>query len=301
MNKELENIAIEKGDRLKVISVKHLGELQELLDNFMKEEELNEFQKWIIKDLYRFGLPEVDFDVKSVILIAIHHPFYAEVEFCKDGRKNQVLSLVRADFRAADNYLADYMRSKEYSIRAEYNLPIKRLAVHSGLAKYGRNNITYIDGMGSNFSYAAYFTDMPCEEDTWGEVNNAKACEKCNACIDNCPTKAIRADRFLIDNQKCLSCLNEMPGEFPEWLPESIHHTIYDCLICQRICPMNAGQKNKILRGISFNEEETNMLLEGKPLDAFTEEAQDKIRLLGMDEWYAAMPRNLSIVLGRLE
>ncbi len=297
MNKELENLAKNNGDRLKVISVKHLKELQELLDNFSKEEELNDFQKWILKDLYRFGLPEVDFDVKSVILIAIHHPFYAEVEFCKDGRKNQVLSLVRADFRAADNYLADYMKLKGYSILAEYNLPIKRLAVHSGLAKYGRNNITYIDGMGSNFSYAAYFTDMPCEEDTWGEVNNAKACEKCNACIDECPTNAIRADRFLIDNQKCLSCLNEVPDEFPEWLPESVHHTLYDCLICQRICPMNAGQQKKILKGISFNEEETNMLLEGKPLDTFSEETQDKIRLLGMDEWYAAIPRNLSMVL----
>ncbi|WP_256311538.1 hypothetical protein [Tissierella carlieri] len=50
---------------------------------------------------------------------------------------------------------------------------MKRLGEHSDLAKYGRNNVTYVDDLGSNFSYTAYFSDIMCEEDTWGEVENA--------------------------------------------------------------------------------------------------------------------------------
>ena len=32
------------------------------------------------------------------------------------------------------------------------NIPLKRLAVESGAAVYGRNNITYVDGLGSLYS-----------------------------------------------------------------------------------------------------------------------------------------------------
>jgi epoxyqueuosine reductase len=111
--------------------------------------------------------------------------------------------------------------------------------------------------------------------------------------MENCPTGAIRKDRFLIDNQKCLSFVNESPGEFPDWIPVIAHHTLYDCLICQRICPMNYQQVDNINECISFTEEETYMLLDGKPINTFSEELKTKIYILGIDEWYKAIPRNL--------
>lgn len=293
MNSEFEKVAIEYGDRLKVISIEHLKELREIIENFKEQEELNDFQKWIINELYQFETPIEDFKVNSIILIAIHHPFYAKVDFHKDGKKKTFLSLVRSDFNKTEEYLRKFVEGNGYSIKVAKNLPMKRLGIHSGLAKYGRNNITYVDGLGSNFSYAAYFSDMMCKEDTWGEVKNAVSCNKCNLCIENCPTGAILEDRFLIDNQKCLSCINEIPGEFPAWIPITAHHTLYDCLICQRICPMNYEQADNVLEGISFSQEETNMLLDGKPIDTFSEEFKTKVYMLGINEWYEAIPRNL--------
>lgn len=293
MKNRLEKAAIEHGDRLKFISIEHLKELKEIIGSFKEQEELNSFQKWIINELYQFEIPKEAFKVNSIILIAIHHPFYAKVDFFKDGIKKTFLSMVRADFNKTEEYLRKFIEGKGYYIKEAKNLPVKRLGAHSGLARYGRNNITYVDGLGSNFSYAAYFTDMMCEEDTWGEMKNAGACNKCNLCIENCPTGAIRRDRFLIDNQKCLSCINESPGEFPDWIPVTAHHTLYDCLICQRICPMNYGQRDNFIEGVSFNEEETNMLLEGKSIDTFCSEFKTKIYMLGIDEWYDAIPRNL--------
>lgn len=296
MNSEIEKIAVLHGDRLKVISIEHLKELKDIINNFKEKEELNGFQKWIINDLYQFEIPEVDFKVNSIILIAMHHPFYAKVDFHYEGKKKTFLSLVPSDLSKTEEYLRKSAEKNGYSIKAEKNLPLKRLGVHSGLARYGRNNITYIDGLGSNFSYAAYFSDMMCEEDTWDEVKNAEVCNKCNLCIGKCPTGAILQDRFLIDNQKCLSCINEVPGEFPAWIPIEAHHTLYDCLICQRICPMNYKQIHNVIDSIVFTEEETNMLLTGKPIDTFSEEFKTKIYTLGINNWYEAIPRNLRIL-----
>jgi epoxyqueuosine reductase len=112
-------------------------------------------------------------------------------------------------------------------------------------------------------------------------------------CIENCPTGAIRKERFLIDDQRCLSCINEVPGEFPEWIPITAHHTLYDCLICQRICPMNYKQEDNVIECVSFTEQETNKLLDGESIDTFSKELLTKIGMLGIDEWYEAIPRNL--------
>lgn len=293
MVSEFEKVAIEHGDRLKVISIKHLNELMAIFQDFKDKEELNDFQKWIVNKLYQFELPEEDFKVNSIILIAIHHPFYAKVDFHKEGKKKTFLCLVRSDDIKTETYLRKFLDGKGNYIKPAKNLPMKRLGTHSGLAKYGRNNITYIDGLGSNFSYAAYFSDMICEEDTWGEMNSAEYCNKCNLCIKNCPTGAIRKDRFLIDNQRCLSCINEAPGEFPAWIPLDAHHMLYDCLICQRVCPMNFEQIDNVIDNISFTEEETDMLLAGKPINTFSKGFRAKIYMLGINDWYKAIPRNL--------
>jgi len=290
---KLEKAVIEHNDRIKVIPIEHLKELKEIIENYKEQEELNDFQKWIVNKLYRFEGPKEDFTVNSILLIAIHHPFYAKVNFHKDGIKKTFLSLVRADFDKTEAYLTKLLEKNGYSIKKAENLPLKRLGVHSGLAKYGRNNITYVDGLGSNFSYAAYFSDIMCVEDTWGEVKNAEVCNKCKLCMESCPTGAILKDRFLIDNQKCLSSFNEVSGEFPDWLPVTAHHALYDCLICQRTCPMNYEQLDNVIEYISFSEEETKLLLDGKPIDTFSEELKTKVFMLGIDEWYEAIPRNL--------
>lgn len=296
MNSKLRKTAAEKGDRLVVIPIERLIDLKNIIEDFRLREELNDFQKWIVNDLYRFETPKEAFEINSIILVAVHHPFYAKVSFCKDGEKKTFLSLVRSDFANTEGYLRKFAEENGYHVCAAKNLPMKRLGVHSGLAKYGRNNITYVDGLGSSFSYAAYFSDMICEEDTWSDVRNAMPCDKCSLCVENCPTGAILEDRFLIDNQRCLSCINEVPGDFPDWIPATVHHTLYDCLICQRVCPMNSEKLEDIIENIVFTEEETNMLLEGKPIDSFADEFKAKVYMLGIDEWYGAIPRNLKVL-----
>ena len=289
--------AARHGDRLQVIPFCRIVDLKNDIDSFARSEELNGFQKWIVGSLYTYEAPALDFNVESVILAALHHPFYADVIFSWNGRKHSTKSLVRSDFDRVDKYLKAFLEGCGYHAEKASNLPLKRLGVQSGLSEYGRNNITYINGMGSNFSLTAYFSDMPCEKDTWRHAVTADRCRNCSICINSCPTGAIRKDRFLIDNQKCLSAMNEMPGDFPEWLPLTVHHTCYDCLRCQEKCPMNIGHTVKMDNCIKFSEQETGMLLEGRPIEDFPEDARQKIFMLGLDEWYAAIPRNIRALI----
>jgi epoxyqueuosine reductase len=289
----LKQWATQHGNRLQVIPVGRLQDIQGELAVLQENEDLNGFQKWIINGMYKFKLPAAEFDIRSIILMAIPHPFYANVEFAYHARHYNTLSLVRSDFDGAKKDLNDFLAAHNDHILPAVNLPLKRLAVQSGLAVYGRNNICFVEGMGSSFSFAGYFSDAACEQDDWMEVRQAELCSHCQACANNCPTGAIRKDRFLINNEICLSNLNESPGEFPEWLPKSVHHCLYDCLKCQIICPMNKAYVKNIIGPIKFSEEETELLLSGSPLDAFTPELKQKAKYLGMDEWIGSIPRNM--------
>jgi epoxyqueuosine reductase len=289
--------ALEHGDKLQIIPIDRLPSIKKEIEAFREQEDLNGFQKWIVNNLYTFDVPTAGFTTRSIILIAIPHPAYAQVEFTRQGKKYSLVSLVMSDLDNAEKYLSDFLAPKDYHIKSAPNLPLKRLAVKSGLAVYGRNNICYIEEMGSFFSFAAYYSDIPCDNAEWAEMRTADPCTHCRACFNNCPTGAIRDDRFLIDNERCLSYFNESAGDFPEWLPISVHHCLYDCLKCQIGCPMNKEYVNHVIGPIEFSENETDMLLSGSPFDTFSLDLKQKSITLGLHQWLDAIPRNLKILL----
>ncbi len=285
------------GEIARLIPIDRLKNIKKEIDRFKQYEELNNFQDWIINDLYRFEVPNIGFSAKSIILIAIPHPFYAKVEFTYNGRKTNALSLVMSDFETTESRLKKFLLSENYEIVEAPYIPLKRLAVQSGLAIYGRNNICYIDSMGSNFSFIAYYSDIPCDDKVWREITTAHTCLNCRACLNNCPTGAIQKNRFLIDNEKCLSYLNESKEPFPEWLPKSVHHCVYDCLKCQIICPMNKAQRKKVVGPIKFSESETRSLLSGIIFNKITDSFKDKVKYLGFHQWPGGIARNIKVLI----
>lgn len=60
---------------------------------------------------------------------------------------------------------------------------------------------------------------------------------------------------------------------------------------------MNYEQVDNVIECLSFTEEETDMLLNGKPIDNFSAEFKAKIYMLGINEWYEAIPRNLKTLI----
>ncbi len=302
MAESLKDELAKRGYKAKTVAFGHVAELKKEIEEFAENEALNGFQQFIVSSLYSFDAP-ADMDVKSVVVIALPIPAYAKTKFNWNGKVYPLTSLARYNpddvepLVEVENLMNEYLGPLGHHIAQVPQIPLKRLAARSGLAVYGRNNICYVDGLGSFTVFAAFFTDMPCMEDDWTEIRTAEACSGCKVCMNSCPTGAIRKERFLIDNERCISCMNEMPGEFPDWLPLSAHNCVYDCLKCQKPCPMNKPYINNVIGPIVFSEEETGMLLAGAGLEDCTADLAGKLYFLGMDQWISAIPRNLKVLM----
>ncbi|MCL1806889.1 MAG: hypothetical protein FWG31_04230 [Oscillospiraceae bacterium] len=102
------------------------------------------------------------------------------------------------------------LKEAGFAAKLYLSLPIKRLAVLSGLAEYGRNNVTSVPGIGNWVQYTVFLTDAPFDDSTWREKPvMAAECEDCDICINACPKGSISKERFLFYREKCKGCNTE--------------------------------------------------------------------------------------------
>jgi epoxyqueuosine reductase len=181
------------------------------------------------------------------------------------------------------------------------NGPLKSLAARLGLVRYGRTNVTYAPELGSYIQLFGYLTDAalplpadwrPCEPELLPE------CEDCSVCLAACPTEAIGEDRVLLHGERCLTVVNENPGEWPDWVPRSAHNCIIGCLLCQRPCPANP-ELSVERTGVVFNAEETEALLgdSGVHQGQAWEGIKAKLERLGQPYQEPVISRNLRALL----
>ena len=107
--------------------------------------------------------------------------------------------------------------------------------------RYGRNNVCYIPGMGSFHRLRAFYSDIPCGDDTWGVPRVLEICQTCPLCWDACPTGCIDAIRFLIHADQCLTHFNESENPLPNRIKPEWYKALLGCLKCQQVCPLNKG------------------------------------------------------------
>ncbi len=274
-----------------------LARLKADIVRFGETEKLNGFQKWITYERYILDPPELAFVPGTIIIAAVKFTL-VKVVFHYNGRSREDVFCVKR--KGVKDRVQELFAQNGYNIEYIHWLPQKRLAVCSGLAEYGRNNITYIDGWGSFYELQTYMTDMPCEQEyVWRDICCMDICGKCKACINNCPTKAISGERFLIENEVCLARLNELETPFPDWVPRSAHHSAYGCYKCQDICPKNKSVLANISETERFAEDETALLLAGTTRDGMPESLLGKIERLGIADWLLkVIPKNLRAMFG---
>lgn len=294
---------LKHGDRAEIVPIKCLESIRQDIENIKNSGFLNGYQKYITEELYMLDLPHCDFEIRSIIIVASPSPM-GKVFFNWKGKKTPLMlpaTYIDKETASSDieQYLNKFLSQRGYNIQYASRLPRKLLAVRSGLGRYGRNNLCYVEGMGSFLNLALYFSDVPCTEESLHEIGQMDLCENCKACFNNCPTSAITNERFLIDNERCLTYFNEGNGDFPDWIDPSAHNCIYGCLRCQNVCPKNKEYLNNIVDSVEFTEEEVQLLLEGKPCSEFPEKLIQKLKELDMFDYLGALPRNLKILLNR--
>lgn len=177
---------------------------------------------------------------------------------------------------------------------ARARVPFKLLAARAGLARYGRNNIAYLEDLGSFARLNGWWTDMPAASDPWQEPAMLPACATCQACQKACPTGAISGDQFLIHAGKCLTFFNEDDKPLPAWIQNGWHNALVGCLRCQLCCPANKHVKDWIVDGAAFTEEETAILLDCPKLEAVSPGMKAKLEKLGME---GCLGRNLGLLI----
>jgi epoxyqueuosine reductase len=295
----------ERGYRARVVKIERLHALREEIENRLAQGLIDEATQRSL-GRFVFSPPESMPNAQSLIVIAIGEP-QIRLTFARNGQRIQVIAppevlYGRTYNQQAENALAEILGPEGYRAVRVTTLPAKLLAVRSGLAAYGRNNISYVAGLGSFYRLKTFYSDLPCRQDEWQEKRMLERCQKCSACVKSCPSGAIRPDRFLIDAGRCITRYNERPDlPFPEWLDPSWHNCLMGCLRCQRVCPGNENVVGWLEEGPEFSSEETALLLEGVPLCQLPAAIVEKLEQTDLVSIMYALPRNLEVLFKRHE
>jgi epoxyqueuosine reductase len=254
----------------------------------------------------KFEVPADFPEARSLLIVATAQP---SVSFSFDWRGRRCELLVPPTYlhwrdadRRVEGVVTRILGPGRHRVESAA-VPKKLLAVRSGLADYGRNNLTYVPRMGSFHRLTALLCDAPCGDHDWREPAVLGRCESCNACLKTCPTGAISSDRFLLHAERCVSFCNEEPSSipFPPWLKPEWHECLVGCLTCQRVCPENEDVLAWVEEGARLSEEETKLLLDGVSLEQLPSVLVEKLARSDLVDLLDVLPRNLHALLDRAD
>ena len=168
------------------------------------------------------------------------------------------------------------------------------LAAKAGIGWRGKNTLLLARDAGSYFFLGDVYTTLPLPADEAA----GEHCGSCRACIDVCPTQAIRAP-YELDARRCISYLTiEHKSAIPEELRPLIGNRVYGCDDCQLYCPWNsfaqpsAEADFEVRNGL---DRATLVELFGWSESDFDERMRGSaIRRIGYERWL----RNLAVGLG---
>jgi epoxyqueuosine reductase len=298
ITKAIDEQVKQKGWKAKIVSIEHIRDLQEEIQGHHQNGHLDQELYEGYLDRFDFNISENFHDVESLIIVSTPQP-HVRVAFTWQGQTfpGIIPSTYRLDTDDQIKETLERLLKPEGFYLEEKRLPNKLIAVRSGLARYGKNNITYVPGMGSLHRQVVFVSDLPCGQDNWGEAKTLKTCDGCTVCMDACPTEAIVQDRFLIHAERCITFHNERQVAFPRWLDPSWHNCLVGCLYCQNACPMNQKMSNWIEDGAVFSERETDYLIKGVMPDNMPKIMVEKLEKLGMIEYAGVLGRNLKAIM----
>ncbi len=213
--------------------------LQEWLDDGREGE-----MRWLRKDPARRADPRRVLDGARAV-ISIEEPYWqGELPAPSDDRPRGRI----ARYALGDDY-HDVLLAKVKDVAAILGDPAARpyvdtgpvlekpRAMRAGLGWVGKHTNCVSREQGSWWFIGDVITTAEVEP----SAPHEDMCGTCRACLDVCPTGAIRADApYKLDSRLCISYLTlELRGPIPRALRPLIGDWIYGCDLCLDACPWN--------------------------------------------------------------
>lgn len=299
MGKELQKWAAERGYRVAWGSVDRVGAARADIAALGASGEIEE--RFYRAELAPMAENQFGDTERTVVMVAVPRPAHLVGFELDRGRVDLVMPPTYLRYRwLFEEVRQDLAAQVLVGARVKhFNWPLKATAARLGLIRYGRNNVTYAEGIGSYLQLCGYLTDaaLPETEPLPGP-QPLPECADCGACEAVCPTGAIDSDRFLLHAERCLTLANEQGGAWPPWVSSRMHTCLVGCLECQRSCPVNP-KLEVAPSGITFSAEETRLLLDSDPAHHPHSETgiARKLAWLGQPGLIQVLGRNLHAVL----
>ncbi len=243
-------MALDTGfDKVGIVRASELVHERAHLDEWLEKGYHGEM-RWMERDPLKRTDPALLFEgTLSVISLAVN--YYTQVEHSSDQETGKI-----SRYAWGDDY-HDVVREKLRTLVEWINVafpdanarayvdtaPImdKAWAVRAGLGWLGKHTNVITPEYGSWVFLAEVLVDIELEYD--GKVVEDH-CGNCTACLDACPTDAIR-EPYLVDSNRCISyaTIELRSAELPERFDQNLEGWLYGCDICQDVCPWNRFQK----------------------------------------------------------
>lgn len=290
--------------KYRTVSVDHVHEIGEWIEKLKKDRKLSSnrtYRKYI--DSFVFEPEKIMPGAKSIIIAAIPQNIIS-ITFHKDGKTYEIKSptgyfddgLTGQDI--SNRFMKEIIKDPSKKIQGGTKLQLKTIAVRSGLAEYGKNNITFVEGgYGSFHRLVCFYTDK-IFEDNWRPLKLMQLCKGCSICMKSCPTQCITEENFVINVGKCITLYNELPELMPAWVDHKAHNALVGCLRCQDTCPANAEAIKRVEKLADINERETDLILNQGTDKAIQQSIVKKLnRFLSSADDIPYLSRNLKLVL----
>lgn len=296
--KEIEEFSFQ----YRTLSVSYLKKIKDHMKKLEKQGKYSN-NKTFLEYIHnrKYHLPEELPNAKSIIIMAIPIKI-ALVNFRFKGKKHEIVippgyvSLGLKKGFINEVILKKILKRNDRKL-VKANLPLKLLTARSGLGKYGKNNITYIEGMGSYYHLTAFYTDHEFPDDNWELLRMLRPCKGCYICMKRCPTQAITEQNFVIKAGKCITLYNELSDPIPGWIKSDVHHTLVGCMRCQYECPANLDYNKNTELLADISEEETTMIMSGNKDKKLWKSVQEKLKRFGGSNDFFYFSRNLRLVI----